>query len=333
VNVTPRPAGHEPTRAWVESPLQMVSAVEASAAGLLGPSVEIVYRTRIAPLAELAARLGTVAVPSGTQISSAGARSLWRHRQMDAVGDAFSGAVQARNLVARRRPLVLLDDGLATLYLLRRLTTPDSRLLARARAQRLSLARRQLAALARTRLLALAEAGHLTVFTALPVPDDLAAAFEGLGGRLVRHTFAWSASLREPELHGAGVVVVGSAMASDGLIDETAYAAWVHAIADASDEEVVYIPHRREHPAITATVADRDDIRVERGPWPVEISLRCLAPGSVVHCLPSTPLLTLRTVLADVGVQLVGADVPESWWTPNATARFRSSIRAIASTP
>lgn len=317
-------------RAWVESPLQMVSALEASAAGLLGPTVDVAYRTRITPLAELAARLGTVALPSGTTVSPASTASLWRHGPLRAVGDAFSGAVQARGLVGPRQPLVVLDDGLATLHLLRQLTAPDARHLVRARAQHPGLARRTLASAARERLLGLARDGRLAVFTALPVPDDLAEAFRAVGGRLVGHSFAWSASLREPELHGAGVVVVGSAMASDGLIDPAAYAAWVHQIADAVDEEVVYIPHRRETPQITASVADRDSIRVERGPWPVEVSLRCLAPGSVVHCLPSTPLLTLRSVLADAGVELVGSTVPEAWWTPHASSRFRASVRAIA---
>ncbi|WP_444665037.1 hypothetical protein ACT17Q_05415 [Cellulomonas sp. CW35] len=316
-------------RAWVESPLQMVSALEASAAGLLGPSVDVVYRTGITPLAELAARLGTIALPAGTTVTPESTRSLWRHGQVRAVGDAFSGAVQARGLLGVRRPLVVLDDGLATLHLLRLLTAADGRYLVRARAHP-GLARRTLASAARSRLLSLADAGLLTVFTALPVPDGLADAFRATGGRLVGHSFAWSASLREPELHGAGVVVVGSAMASDGLVDPDAYAAWVHEIADAGHDEVVYIPHRRETPAITAAVADRDSIRVERGPWPVEVSLRCLAPGSVVHCLPSTPLLTLRSLLADAGVELVGSSVPDWWWTPHASARFRASVRSIA---
>lgn len=319
------------TRAWVESPLQMVSALEASAAGELGDTVEVIYRAGIPSLAELAARLGTVALPAGTSVTAWDTRNLWLRGYPEAFGDAFSGALQARGTVARRRPLVVLDDGLATLHLLDLLTAPAGGPLVRARARPGSL-RRALAGAARTRLLHLAREGHLTVFTALPVRDQAAEAFTELGGRLVRHSFAWSASLREPELHGADIVVVGSAMATDGLIRTDAYARWVHAIADEGDGEVVYIPHRRESPAITATVADRPSIRVERGPWPVEVSLRCLPAGTVVHCLPSTPLLTLRTALADLGIRLAGSAVPDDWWTPNASARFRSGVVALGGT-
>lgn len=321
-------SGAPTVRAWVESPLQMVSALEAAASGVLGPHVEVVHREGLTALDELAARLDQVVLPAGVTLTSAGSDRLWRTGRLGAVGDAFSGAVQSRELLPRRRPLVVLDDGLATMHLLDLLTTPDSGPLARARAH-LGPVRRTLARAARVRLLDLARARRLVVFTGLPVPDETRSAFEAIGGRIETHEFAWCGSLREPELHGASDVVVGSAMATDGLISTDAYADWVHGIAAASRHELVYIPHRREDPRITARVADRDSIRVERGPWPVEVSLRFLPEGAVVHCLPSTPLLTLREPLRKAGVRLAGTAVPDDWWTPVATPRFRAGLPVV----
>ncbi|GEL95193.1 hypothetical protein [Cellulomonas composti] len=323
-STTPVSAGSA-VRAWVESPLQMVSALEAADAGLLGPEVSVVHRSGIRSIDELAARLGRVALPSGVRLEASSTGGLWRHPAPGAVGDAFSGAVQSRTLLSRRAPFVVLDDGLATLHLLDLLTNPSASGLSRARAKP-GTARRSLALAARSHLLGLARRGRLTVFTVLPVRPEVEQSFAQLGGQIVAHSFAWSSSLREPELHGAREVVVGSAMATDGLVHRAAYTSWVHGIAEAASGEVVYIPHRRESPSITAHVADRASVRVERGPWPVEVSLRCLPQGAVVHCLPSTPLLSLRGVLADAGVTLSGTRIPDSWWTTAASARFRASL-------
>jgi len=317
-----------PRTAWVESPLQMISAIEASSAGLFGRSTDIVYRRDLTSTAELAARLASVPLPHGVSLHAAPPSSLWRRSQIDAFGDAFSGAVQARRLAARPHAAVLLDDGLATLHVIDLLTRSVPAPLIRARAE-VGTMRRQLGLIARAQFVHMMRQGRLTVFTGLPVPEDLESAFARAGGLIQHHAFQWSASLRGPELHGAGTVVVGAAMASDGLVDPGSYVRWVHDIAESTDDEVVYIPHRRESTAITAQVADRTSIRVERGPWPVEISLRCLPPGSVVHCLPSTPLLTLRGVLRESGVSLIGHQIPESWWTPHATQQFRTSIASI----
>jgi hypothetical protein len=323
-----RTGAPSPVRAWVESPLQMISALEAAATGLLGPRVEVVHRAGITPVDELALRLRHVSLQTGVSLVAWSPWGLWGHATPHAVGDPFSGAVQARSLVSRRSPYVVLDDGLATLHLLDLLTRSGTGGITRPRA-RPGTARRSLALAARSHLLRLARDHRLVVFTMLPVRPEVEAAFLALGGEIVAHTFAWSSTLREPELHGAREVVVGSAMASDGLVDAEAYARWVHDLAGAASGEVVYIPHRREHPELTARVADRAEIRVERGPWPVEVSLRCLAPGAVVHCLPSTPLLSLRGVLAAAGVTLVGVPVPDDWWTPAASERFRTGLPSV----
>ncbi|MBT0994583.1 hypothetical protein KIN34_09820 [Cellulomonas sp. DKR-3] len=325
---TSRTGAASPVRAWVESPLQMISALEAAATGLLGPRVDVVHRMGVTAVDELALRLRRVALPPGVRLVPSSPWGLWRHAAPGAVGDPFSGAVQARSLASRRSPYVVLDDGLATLHLLDLLTRTGTGGITRPRAHP-GNARRSLAVAARSHLLGLARDHRLVVFTMLPVRPEVEVAFVALGGEIVAHTFAWSSTLREPELHGANEVVVGSAMASDGLVDAGAYARWVHDVAAAADGEVVYIPHRREDPALTAQVADRAQIRVERGPWPVEVSLRCLAPGAVVHCLPSTPLLSLRGVLAAAGVKLVGVPVPDDWWTPAASPRFRAGLPRV----
>src|SRR5690606_9489596 len=107
-------------------------------------------------------------------------------RRPAAVGDAFSGRVQLRWLTSVPGRVVVVDDGMATLRLLELLAAGPYRPLLRARARPGGL-RAALGLAAAIRL----RAGGVTVFTALPVPPDLAAAVREAGVDLVRHEFAW----------------------------------------------------------------------------------------------------------------------------------------------
>jgi len=161
--------------AWVESPLQLLPALEARHAGLLGP-VEVRVRPGSDALhatAREAIRLGLPPKTTLTFTERTGA--TW------ALGDAFSGRVQGRMLLSRApERIVLLDDGLAALHLLGLLCGPWKQPLLRARA-RPGPARRGFSTLAGHRLRALAHQGRVTAFTGLPVPAQLLARTRRVG--------------------------------------------------------------------------------------------------------------------------------------------------------
>src|SRR3954454_22835975 len=94
--------------AWVESPLQLLSAIEARHAGILGP-VDLVARTGSEPLRVTVEELRRLGLPEGTTIRFGGramaARGTW------AVGDAFSGQVQGRIATGRPKQVVLGGEG------------------------------------------------------------------------------------------------------------------------------------------------------------------------------------------------------------------------------
>src|SRR3712207_6332853 len=96
--------------AWVESPFQMLGAVESFAAGHLGSRLVVLPRRGVDPLIYTIAELRRLGLPSGLEIRPP-APPPRRARGTFAVGDAFSGEVQ--HILVRRLPrhLVLLDDG------------------------------------------------------------------------------------------------------------------------------------------------------------------------------------------------------------------------------
>ena len=113
--------------------------------------------------------------------------------------------------------LVIVDDGLATLSLLDMLTSDRPIPLIRPRAAR--TARRNALGLATWwTLRRIASQGRLMAFTALSVPDAVDERFRALGGHLEQHRFEWLATQPVAETFHEPTIVVGSAMACDGLI-------------------------------------------------------------------------------------------------------------------
>lgn len=319
--------------AWVESPLQLVGALEAAARGLLGDAVDVVIRSGLAPLEDLERSLGSASLPPGVTLRR-GDRVPVPHRTGAwGVGDPYSGRVQTA-VVTHRRPAatVVVDDGLATLHLLRALTSTEPGPLVRPRAT-VGPARRVVGSAVRRSLVRRARAGSLTVCTAIDVPTELAVAFTALGGALVTHAFDWSGTVAEVDPITDGELVVGSALATDQLVEADAYLGWVSGIAQAASGPLAYVPHRRESTVLRDAVAQIPGVVVRPSPWPIEVRLRSLAAGSRVHCLPSTPLVTLRASLGPRGVDVVGTDIPDAWWTPGAPASFREHLLSSTAAP
>lgn len=323
--------------AHAESPLQLLSATEAFAAGLLGDACDVVAR----PGAGMVATVGLLSriAPPGLRFvvgRGRGLRSGLLHgSEVHGEGDALSGRAHVRLAAhARARRTVLLDDGTSSLHVLRAITgagelvrpelSPAGR--GSAPSLRMALARR-----AGARLRAAARDGTLTVFTAVAPSTDLAAAATDLGVRLVPHRFALvadsglRAARTTPVKHAPGaIVLLGSALATDGLIDREHYLDWVRAHATVGP--LRYVAHRREDTATLRTIASLPGVSVDASALPAELRLIALGAGARVVSLPSTALLTLDLLLTPRGVSVEGRAVPDHWWTEQATLPLRAHL-------
>ncbi|MGV9601815.1 hypothetical protein ACWDR1_34675 [Streptosporangium sandarakinum] len=315
--------------AWAESPLQLLCVVEACHAGLLGAHVRVMSRAGSRPLAATRRELARLALPAGLeQAGPAPGPPKPRRGVTWVIGDAFSGRVQARWLTALPGRIVVVDDGLATIRLLELLAGPPGRPLLRARAAAGPL-RSVLGAAAGLRLRAAARSGRLTVFTALPVPDDLGRAVRGRGTELVVHDFAWLRAQppRRPRPQEP-TVVLGTSLVRNGLIHRDRYLAWLAGVGAAGP--VAYFPHRREDPGDLERVGAQPGVTVYDAGVPAEMTLRGLDPGQRVLSLPSTAVTSLRVLLASRGVTVEAVEVPDEWWTAQAAPSLRSHLSMFA---
>lgn len=318
---------------WVESPLQVLSAIEAHGAGLLG------RRTTIHPRGGTTGMDGTMRTlmaqaPLGVRFGEAGlqvppARSRGVNRWV--TGDAFSGRIQRELLgPVRADEVVIVDDGLATVKLLDLLTSPHPVPLVRPRAPRNAI-RTALGLAAWYRLRSLARQGRLMALTALPIRREADEAFREMGGHLEHHRFEWLGTQPVAEQFHEPVIVVGSALAADGLIDSAPYLRWV--LEQAEDGPVGYFPHRREGPGFLAALAAHPLVTVHPNTIPVEMRLRGLRPGQTVRALPSTVLPSLRLLLGPNHVRITGQPVPEVWWTAAASPGLRAHLGSSLEVP
>ncbi|TDD19923.1 hypothetical protein [Nonomuraea diastatica] len=310
----------EQASAWVESPLQMLCAVEAHHAGLLGTATAVVPRAGLRPLKATRRELRALALPDGLELAEPRDNMP---RRLHAVGDAFSGKVQLRWLTSRTGRIVIVDDGLATLRLLELLAAGPSRPLLRARV-RPTVLRSALGLAAALRL----RMSDVSVFTALPVTDELAAAVRRTGVDLVRHDFAWLRA-QPPSAEGPAerTVVLGTSLVRNGLVHRDHYLRWLTELA--AREPLAYYPHRREDPVDVALIRERPGITVHDAGAPAELTLRGLDAGQRVLSLPSTAITSLRVLLSPRGVAIEPVNVPDDWWTSRAEPALRSHLTGV----
>lgn len=308
---------------WVESPLQLLSAIEAHGAGLLGRTSTIHPR---GGTTMLDATLHTLMdqAPPGVSFAPAAPNppplaSSTAYRW--ATGDAYSGRVQ-RALLGRigAGEIIIIDDGLATLGLLASLVAEEPVALIRPRATP-TAARRAMGIACWFRLRALARAGRLLVFTGLPVHAALASRFTEIGGHLEGHGFEWLGTQPVGERIPESTVVVGSALAADGLIREEPYLQWLVQLTD--DGPLAYFPHRRETPGFLERLAAHSLVHVREHTIPIEMRLRSLRRGQQVRALPSTAVPSLRLLLGANGIRVSGHSIPPDWWTTDASPALR----------
>ncbi|GAA3760298.1 hypothetical protein HDA32_004819 [Spinactinospora alkalitolerans] len=318
--------------AWVETPLQLLSVLEAHSTGRFAKRCHAIPRSGSAALEATVAEIKRLGLPADLTVLPA--RDEPRDARTDAglwfIGDAFSGKVQRALLRDRRRRYVVVDDGLATLHLLRLLVKPVAAPLVRARV-RAGVSRKTLGLATALRLRAAARAGRLAVFTVIPLPDDLAEQARRAGISIVNHDFTWLRAQPDSSAPEERRVVLGAAMVNDGLIRADRYLEWVG--AHAAKEPVLYYPHRREDASTLEPLSRVPGVRIAGHGLPAEVGLRGLTAGHRVVSLPSTAVTSLRVLLGTRGVRIDAAGVPEDWWTAEAAPSLRAHLSTFVHSP
>lgn len=314
------------TVAWIESPFQLVSLIEAAHAGRLRLPVRAFLRGRPAAYDAVLEMLAERPVAGVTWEFRSNVRSVLRaaiRADEVAIADLFSGQAAVLWLGARSANVVVLDDGTSTLSALGRLMSERAALIRpRSRTTRCRMVLARVAHRSLRRRLP----DRLRVVTGLPVRHSIRLAAVDV----VRHDFAWSRAAAVPwGLPDADIVILGSALAVDGLISQEHYDEWIERQFETRrDRSVVYFPHRRDRGASLAVVRRLGGVVASANGLPIELVAGGLAPGTHIATLPSTTVLTLPTVAPHVSVECW--DVPSNWWTPDAPLPMRELLSTVS---
>lgn len=274
--------------AWVESPLQFVSAAELAADR--GVRIRVVFRLgpqmsqTAAELMRRGADFASCTPYVGIPWNELAAASEW------VIGDGLSGQFRLAAAVLRPKAVTLLDDGTMSLRLAAALAgqcafeRPE---------QRPSGLRGNLGGLARDQLLRLAGTGRLAFFSVFGSerPEFVAAA--ALGVRLRANRFSWTRRTARPPRLPTGRVILGTARVADGLLDRAEHLAEVARFVAVGP--AVYLPHRREPRAEIDAVRGIRGVSVIEPELPVELFLAGL-DGLEVRSSGSTADSTLAHV-------------------------------------
>lgn len=318
-----------PSIAWVESPLQLLGVIEAHAAGFLGGATRVFPRKGVHGLPATLAALRGLDLPRGLRLEDArpGSPAPAGNRTW-VIGDPLSGRVQRQLVAAGEGPIVLVDDGRATLHTLDLLATGQP--LTRAKVTP-SLPRRVLGRAAGDVLRSAAGEGRLIVFSVYDLPGATRAPLAAAGVRFARHHFGWlrgagaRASLA-PTDAGSRHLVLGSALVVDGLVEPRRYLSWVRAMAGSSRGRWTYWAHRREDDTTLAAVAAMPGVDLRHDGLPVELGASGLQLGDRISSLPTSALATLHGVLAGRGVRVDDYPIPSGWWTAAVPVDLRAHL-------
>jgi hypothetical protein len=305
--------------AWVESPFQLLGAIEAHVAGAFeGRRLVVLPRHGVEPLVRTVAELRRLGLPPGLEILPPGRRPR-RGSGLLAIGDAFSGEVHRLLLNGLPEQLVLLDDGRSTRRAMEALVTREVPLVRPHVAA--SPARALLARATAGRLRRLSRRGRVGVVTALDLPERVLRGADALNIRVQRHDFAWLRELPPADAPGSETVVLGTSLVANGLVKAEPYLEWVRAIARVSP--VSYWAHRREDARTMDALARTPAVQLVSGEVPVELSLRGVTSHRLIT-LPTTAATTLR--LLSPSVRIHEYAVPADWWLPHVPAAARQHL-------
>ncbi|WP_061963297.1 hypothetical protein [Demequina aurantiaca] len=310
--------------AWVESPLQLVNAVEYAAA--TGEPLRICLRANSKQL-QYTADVLAPHLPEGVQIAG-----VWNFAFLSPfivarerlAGDPYSGQFRLAVALTGVRDLVAVDDGSAMLGFVDQVR--ENRPLARHGRTESWLARR-LGTIAGRRLHHTLTTGGLRAFTAYSRDEELHALAHA-GGRVLHNKYRWVRRTKFVKDDGAmQSVILGSALHDDGYVKGSPYRSWVEAQVAAG--ATVYFPHRREKSKSLKRLKEIKGLKVRKAVLPIEIVLASSRELTAVVTLPSSVVATLRNILPD-GVQLTVFPVPEDWLTKSADEALRTTLRRIA---
>lgn len=311
--------------ALIESPFQLLSLQEAVSGALMELPSRVLLRSSMGALPDLVdGELRRRLERRSTQgiIGACGsARKL-------VLGDPYSGLAQtAMAMAPRLRHVELVDDGAAVLRTALLLGSGREPLV-RAHA-RPNAATRLRAHRCAQRLARFASRENLTIATGLgPYLDRAALAERGVVTR--EHDFSWTRSVAGDvesgdgtRGHGTGRLVLGAALAVDGYLSSEFYQRWLDETLRPGD---TFAAHRRERSEGVDEPAGGDINVVDLG-VPVEVWLARSSGFDSVHCLPSTPALTIPRLSAGITVECRA--VPDSAFTDKATADFRDLLGRV----
>ena len=299
--------------AWVESPLQALTAAEWAHRHRLetGCATAIAYRisdpqvvTTIEALHRMSAPFSRFDPYYGIPWTRLASARHW------VVGDVLSGQFRAAaaTLPAPRRGSVG-DDGSMVVHAMRALAGEVE--YARP-GQTESRAKTVLGVLAAERLRRLAADGRVELFTLFGAAADPARAAritvraDDFGWLRVASAGDEAARVRLPHAR----VVLGSARVVDGLLRAERYLGWVRSLAE--NGPVTYLPHRRETPALVDAVGSLPGVAVVHPQLPVELVLAGAREPLELHSLPSSAVTTLRMLLDGTGSSIHAGRLPST---------------------
>lgn len=315
--------------AYVESPLQLLSSIEAHNLGLLGTHTDLVVRDPNATFTGTINALKSLQLPSGIKwfgskdTPTLPTHTLEKGSYAHVLGDPFSGQQQSGLLRhVTLGEVVILDDGLNTYAALEALA--ENKPMVRP-GQQLSPARKALGMATTHALRKAAFSGRLTLCSAMPATERLINDLGVIDAKSVFHTFEWLTGRPAAEPPVQKALVVGSGFVADGHIRADHYLGWVTQLA--AERDCLYLPHRRTQASVLESISAIPGVKVSAQDACIEMTARSLNAEHEVHLLPTTALLTLRSILAPQGTTLVAHSVPGHWWT----AATDESTRAFLS--
>ena len=305
--------------AWVESPLQVLTAAEWAHRHRVetGGSTAIAYRISdpqvlptIEALHRMRAPFSRFEPYYGIPWSRLASARHW------VVGDLLSGQFRAAMAVLPRpRLLTAVDDGAMVVHAMRAVGGEVD--YARP-GQTESRTKVLLGGMSARRLRGLAHDGRLELFTAFDAAADPA---RRAGVAVARDDFGWlREAARGQDAPRIGLphprIALGSARVVDGLLRAERYLGWMRTLGEQGP--IAYLPHRRETRALVDAVGSLPGVTVVSTGLPVELALAGATEPLELHSLPTSAVTTLRAVLEGTGSTFHAGRLPVADRTPGA---------------